>query len=635
MQENTTKRGADILTKVVLGLVALSVGASGGNYIRFRSAASLTSIASVGDGAVPSAEFARRAGEKMHHINSAFGQKISHEDFVKRGFYDGLLRQMIEEELIAQEAMQRGFVLRDEDVAKAIKSSWRLHDGNGNFSQAALNKEIRQLGITQRDYIKRKRNEIQRNSFARAITAPFNTLNLEKSAEQLTIKAYTKYDLEVVRMLPENIAEPENIHDEDLKAFFNEHKKAFEVPELRDLKYVTLNFNDIAKTVSVKDEDIKEFFKTNDFAVPEKRTVRIFLLSSGDLAQQVADAINDGADFVSIATNMLNLSPDEFPEAREFAYDELLPKLAAEVFAVQEKGKASRPIRIGDKYAVGVVSLITPKKDITFDAVKDQIKQEMQADGAKDIIAEKVEEAEKLVDQNESIEDIAKQLNLQVETVGNIDMKGLHKGKEPTEEGKVLRNILPRLFEAPEGIVSEPLKLKDGSYVMAITTKRRPKVEKTFEDVKTEVKEAWVEKYKLNRLKKAMKDVAAEAVKSNIDFITLAKARDLAFTIEKGVSQAELDSAKIPAHVLDKAFKTMKNNVATVMDYPGAYVIKAKVSERPDVEDLEIEIAKANKGLREHFKEDAIRAYINTLKVTYPVKENGAFKKAFATQETQ
>ncbi len=134
---------------------------------------------------------------------------------------------------------------------------------------------------------------------------------------------------------------------------------------------------EIEQKVTVSDSDAKTYYEANKdkFKEPEKIKVSHILVDSEAEAKDILAKLNGGADFATLAKEKSKCpSKDKGGDLGLLAKGQTVPEFEQAAFALQP-GQLSGVVKTQFGYHIIIVTERQPEKELSFDEVKDQLKQ--------------------------------------------------------------------------------------------------------------------------------------------------------------------------------------------------------------------------------------------------------------------
>ena len=322
---------------------------------------------------------------------------------------------------------------------------------NGKFSMEAYNRFLTSVGMTAEQYEAYVRNYeslgLVVNPIADNVILPAATLGaIEKS---MTEERLVRFRF----ISAEQFVKDVTLSDDELKQWYEQHNKAFEIPDYVNLDYVLLNQDAaVAQVQTPAEAELETYYKNNlaRFSTVERRHLKHIQVADLAKAQEiVAKAKQDPAQFDALAKEFsLDAGTKNSGGDLGMIRRGEIPELDTTVFALAQPG-ISEPVKMGNDYHVFQVVTIEAGTVKSFAEVKDEVTKEVRLQLASDKFAHLATELTRLVqEQRDSLAPVVDQLGLKVQEVAGISRTGLL-SKEEVGDKAVAGTELAKIFDTP------------------------------------------------------------------------------------------------------------------------------------------------------------------------------------------
>lgn len=452
-----------------------------------------TAVATVAGTDIPADAFRQQFLDQIQRISRQVGRPITPEQARAFGLDRQVLDRMITEAVLDAEVHRRGLAVSDTEVARLIRENPAFRrPGAQAFEPAYFEQLLRANNLTEQRFIALERREILRrqlvDSLGGGIAAP------AVLTEMIHRHETEQRDIAFLLMGPSAIGTlPEPTQDQ-LRAFYDDHKITFRAPELRSFIYLTLTPAALAPWIQVSDEDLKAAYEVNAarLGTPERRTVQQIVVPTEQDAQDVAEKLKAGASFADIAASR-NLSEKDISIGTVAQSDLIDPKVAQAAFALPEGGTSAL---IAGQFGAALVHVtkIEPAVRVPFEQVADQLRKDIALERARRELLDKHDAVEDERSGGASLAEVAQKLGLNLETVDQVDRSGRDAAGAPMVEGPGHAELMAGVFSSPVGVETDPVQLPQGAGFLWYEVKSiTPARERAFDEVKDQVRSRWVE----------------------------------------------------------------------------------------------------------------------------------------------
>jgi len=165
-------RAGGIIVKVLFGLLIISFG-FWGIYTRsdyFQGHSPETVIATVGDDNIRADDLQRVLQPSLERLRAQLGGAIDQQQIKQFGVVDNLLAQLIDRDLLDQEAARLQLEASDEVIRSAIYDNPAFRGPDGRFDRGLFNQVLIMNRLTEDQLIARLHRDLPRADLLQAIT---------------------------------------------------------------------------------------------------------------------------------------------------------------------------------------------------------------------------------------------------------------------------------------------------------------------------------------------------------------------------------------------------------------------------------------------------------------------------------
>lgn len=551
------RRGAvNIFAKILLGLLIVSFAIWGIADV-FRGFG-MGSLARVGSTEIPVSEFQRSYAITLDNHARQMGRRPTPEEARQMGIDRLVLAELIGAAAIDAHAKELGLALSDRAIITAIENEPAFRGMDGRFSKEALDNVLRRSGLSERGFIALKRQDQIRDQLTGAMVAavpvPDALVNLLHQYREETRK------VEHFTINTAKVQEPGEPTEAQLKETYERQQERFKAPERRQLAVLALTMEAVKKRVTVTEEAVKAAYEADRerYNIPEKRRIQQISFKDVSAAEAAAKAVADGKSFQEVAKEAGASASDI--ELGLLTKDQMLdPAIAQAAFALP-KDHVSPPVRGRFSTVLLRVTEIVPGKKRTFEDVKDEIRDTLAGEHAREEIRKLYDQVEDQRAGGKPLKEIAAKLGSEFVSVAAIDRSGMSPEGKPVLLLPDTQNLLQAAFEGEVGSEIEPVELADGGIAWVDVISVTPERLKPLEEVKAEVKAAWRE----TEFAKAVAQLADKLVtraNNGEPMIKLAQEAGGTFDISLPFNRSGARSG-LPAAAVNRAFALAPNAAA-------------------------------------------------------------------------
>ena len=596
-----------LVMAVLMGLLIVSFAVWGvGDMLRgFTS----DTVAKVGSVKITQQEYSEKLQSELYRLQRQLHQPLTPQQARALGLDAQVLDRMIDDSALDERARQLGLAISDQTIADAVRNDPGLKGADGKFDTAKFNEYLRDAGLTERGFIAQQRDVYLRQqlqySLVDGLSAPKPLVQalLDTESETRAISYFTLPAAAAGDIPPPSEAV--------LKAYFDRRKAQWRAPEYRNFDELVVTPASLAKLDSVNDEDAQAQYekdKTTKYTVPETRKLQQIVFPSEAEASEAAAQIKAGTSFEDIAKARKLADADlNFGDVSKAGVFD--PAVADAAFALPQ-GAVSTPVKGQFGYVLVKDLSVTPGSVKSFDAVKGAIKQAIAATRAVDQVQSLHDKIEDARGNGKSVAEAGKSLGLTATAYSGIDREGRDAaGAKVDVVEKDL--VLPAVFASDIGVDDEPLATKDHGYVWFSVTKIDPAHDRTFDEVKAKVMEAW----RAEEAAKRLAATAAETVKkldSGADIAELAKSAGAEVKIAQDIRRS--GGGGLAPEVAAAVFTVGPSGAGSVAAASGRLVYKVTADTIPPPVAGDPQAATSAERLKAEMSNSLVEQYVGALK---------------------
>ncbi len=623
------RRGAvNWMAKALLGLLIVAFALWGVADV-FRNYGRGT-LARIGNTEISIDEYRQAYQEEMASISRRLGgRRLTAEQAKMLGVEQRTLSRLIATAAIDAHARELRLAISDQAIADMIRSDPAFQDAAGKFSSENFRFVLRQNGIGEARYMASRRKDEVREQLT-------DTLLAGVSPPQYLIDLLHRYrdETRVIEFFTPDydklvkVAEPD---EAKLKEFYEQSKRQFMTPELRKVNALLLTRADVKARLPVTEEETKASYEQDKekFNVPEKRRVVQLSFPDKAAAEKAYTELAAAPNLIEAAAK-LGFKESDIDLGLLARKDMIDSKIGDVAFSLG-KDELSKPIDGQFSTALVRVTDIVPGKQRPYDEVKNEIRDRLAEERASQEIQALHEKVESERSAGKSFKEIAESLKLPFLEIAETDRAGKTSAGKPAIEHAEAAKIAEAAFAGAVGLEAEAADLGDGGYVWAEVLGVTPEKQKSFEEVKAEVKAGAMEAER----RKEVVAIASKLVER------LSKGESLEALAAETGGKAEKTPAVtrstsppgLPQNAVQQAFALPKGGATSAPTVDGkariilrvADVIPAPPPTPEQTERLKNEVAR-------QMQQDVLAEYVSGLEARYGLSVNdAALKQALGT----
>lgn len=560
------RRGASTwLAKVLIAVLVLSFAVWGIADI-FRGFGA-NQLARVGDTEITATEFQRDYSRALQRLSQQAGRPIPSDEAIQFGLPQRILLTLATDALLTDAAKDYGVDVGDERVATAIRDDQSFQGPAGTFDRSRFQRILAANGLSEDGYIEDQRKTMDRRQLVDGLFGGLDVPTVYLAAanqyqnEERTISYFV-----VGRDTIDAIADPT---EEELSAFYEDHKAAFAAPEYRTLSLLQANAETLADPSSISDEKVRSVYDSspNRFGTPEKRDVQQVVFGERADAEAAKEALSSGASFDEVLASAGRTMDDV--DLGSVSRDEIIdPAVADAAFAMTGPGSEVVDGRFGT--VLVRVSAITPAERQPFEEVADTIRQELAADAAEREVLDLYDEIEDAFAGGATMSEVSKRFGLPMREVPAVSAAGTAPDGS-TVDLPAKDSLLEDAFDTELGSDNPPIQVGQSDYLWYRVTDVMPARDRALDEVRGEVIAAWTQEKVASRVE----ELATEAATRIRNGETIeAVAQSMGASVQTSAPFTRRGNAEgVPASAVTAAFEGPEGSVADTVAPDGGHIV--------------------------------------------------------------
>jgi len=606
-----------IVTLILFSLLILSFAVWGIGDI-FRGGGSAQLVAEVGDTVIDQQSFARELSGEVANLNRQLGSQLSGQQLQAFGVPQQVLSRMISQAILDEQAGRMGLIVTQDQLVYRLQETPGFQDGTGRFDPNRVAMFLRQIGMSEQQYLALLREEILRQQLTGALTeavvapAPLAEQLLSYRGER---RVADYLAIETDRF--DEIGEPDAAA---LREVYDNADGQFMRPAYKSITLVVLGVDEAARNVAVSDARVAEAFEArkDEFVEPERRKVRQALLPDEAAAQALSQRLAEGADFAAAVEEATGRPPVDLGTVTQ---DDLPGGLGEPVFAL-EQGKPSAPIQTALGWHMVLVSEIEPAKEATLAEHEAELRRSLVIEEAVNIVIGQANHFDEELAAGASLEQAAAQVKQEVREIPAIDSQGRTPEGERVEDLPPMEDFLRVLNATSAGETSSLTESVEGDFFILRVDGVTPEEKRSFEEVRDQVAEQWRENERARLAREKGEEIAARLNEGQA-FATVAESEGLAPLVTPPVTRLESNRQQgIDPRIPPQLFEVARGEAKTFALPDRQIVIQVKEVLPPAGETRDTRLAQIEQQLAGSMQDDIFQQFLNALQQDFNVTVN-------------
>lgn len=486
MLDSLRKHATGWVAKVLFGFLVLSFAIWGIGDI-FRVPQGGGTVAEVAGSDVSVQEVGREFENRVARMQEQFGATFDRRTAASLGVLQQAVDSTVARRLVDAHARELELTAADDTVAELIRNDPGLQ-GTGGFERERFDLFLRQIGLTEAQYIELVRTDLVRNELIGAMTGPVQV-------PQMLARKLVEFRLEQRRgkaaIVDVASIEVEAPSEEALSAYLAANATTYQAPEYRSITLVTLAPEDLLAEIEVSDADLQAAYdaRMDLYRTPEQRKLEQLLAPDEATIKRAAELAAGGQSFTQVA-EALKDEKVERTEVGPLAKGDLPEALDAAAFALAP-GALSAPVQTPFGWHLLRPMEIVPEEVQAFDTVKEELRRELSLEQAANQLPDFATRLDDELAAGTAMEEAAQKQGIEPLRLERIDRTGHTPSHERLAADRLNAEILERVFTATQGETSLLEQTEDGRYFMFRIDGVEPAHDRPLAEVRTEVEAAW------------------------------------------------------------------------------------------------------------------------------------------------
>ena len=532
-------------------------------------------VATVGDHKIEAPEFQQAFRRQLTEVGRMLGGRVEPTPAMRRGIAEQTLDRLVTLAAISGEVRRLGLSVPDDALRQAVFEIPAFRNPAGVFDRIQFEAVLRNNNLTEPRFLDLVRTDLGQRQLMEAVqsgvTAPAVLLN------QVFAFQREQRVADLVELPFTAAPEPGEPSEADLRRTYEDNPAAYSAPAFRRIQAVVLSPDTLARDIQVPDEDVAAYYEQHkaEYVTAEKRSVEVLVTQDEAVAQQLARAWIAGAGWAEMQKQVADAGGSSVVLDDATPAEIPAPDLATAVFAAAPDTVAG-PVQTGFGWQVLRVTKVLPGTERPLAAATDDIRTKVARDRAADQVYARANQLEDALGAGTPLDRIPADLGA-AGVAGTLDAQGNTPDGEPAPlpgSPALHQAIVTAAFAVNKG---DPPRLTEGpeqSYFAVQVEDATPPAPKPFADVQARVRENWQRDTRRHAQEVvAAKLLAAAKAGSLDDAATIAGLR----TQRTPPAGRSAPVPGVPQQLVEPLF-SLKPNDATMVETPEGFVV-AKLAE--------------------------------------------------------
>jgi len=580
-------------------------------------------VVTVGEKKVSLKEFQEAYKNMLQFYTNIYKKQLSEEMIERLGLKQQVLDQLINKEVLVQQAKGLNICVSKEDVRKEIVKTQAFQE-NGVFSQRAYEKVLSYYEISAKDFEKQQEESLIVDALEKMVTGSVK-VSKKEIEDAFSLEGETA-KIEYIYFSPEEVKKEMIVSEEEVKDYYEKNKEDFTIPEKIQVKFLVFDPVIFEKKVNISEQDIADYYQLDPYQFSEEGKVRArhILLKVKEKAapeieekiknkaEKILEEIESGADFGSLAKKYSEdtVSAEKNGDLGYFSRGTMVKSFEKTAFSLKP-GEVGPLVKTQFGFHIIKVEDVKKAGIKPVEQVKDEIIKELKKEKARQLVLKEAKRAFNRLFKSKDLEEYAKNNKFDLRESGYFaygqssedlpDKQVFSETAFALSDGDLApifaigqKYYLVKLEDRQEKHIPELEKIK-------ITVNKKVREIKTLEETKTWAEEVLVQ---LNEKKTSWKVLEKEAG-LKLEKTELKRQGDYVpgIGVDKELKN-EIFSLSKETPYISAAYKTEK----------GSYLIRLTEKGIPETFSMKKEKSNVINRLLQKKKADVFKRYIEKLK---------------------
>ncbi|MFL2843451.1 MAG: SurA N-terminal domain-containing protein [Alphaproteobacteria bacterium] len=531
-------------------------------------------LAKIGNRELNAQNYLFNFNREVNRISNQLERIVTTEEAINSGLHYQILDRSLVELSANAASDEIGLIASDDAIKKRILSTNAFKNAFNQFDRNIFEQIIRQNGLTEDSFLVLERDSHVLSQLSKSV---FKDINPPSALNDLLFRyQFERRNVDYIIISPDEISQEDEVDKNEIEIFYNENINLYKTEETRDFSVISLNVSTLSKLENVSDEEINIFYEDNkyNYYEPEKRSYYLIPYFSNEDAIKALENYSFNGDIEKILIDR-NLNINDVDQGL-ITFDDGISESVSETAFNASLNQLSGPTESPFGPSLIYVNEIISEKEIKIEEIKDQIIIDIQKDKAKDKVYSLYGEIEDLRAEGKTLEEIAEEKSLSIESFKNINDVGQR------IDGSIIKN--PSLEELINLIflndVDEDLEPYEDSEdnlnffrIDNINYSQQIPLNEAMENIKLSI----LENKSIENVKTKSKEIfdRLKEYNNNLDFIS--DENDLAIA-KSGILGRTSSNEIFTSKALSEIFKTEKGSSFIVNAAIGNSIVIGKVS---------------------------------------------------------
>ena len=559
-------------------------------------------LAKIGNRELNAQNYLFNFNREVNRISNQLERIVTTEEAINSGLHYQILDRSLVELSANAASDEIGLIASDDAIRKRILSTNAFKNAFNQFDRNIFEQIIRQNGLTEDSFLVLERDSHVLSQLSKSV---FKDINPPSALNDLLFRyQFERRNVDYIIISPDEISQEDEVDKNEIEIFYNENINLYKTEETRDFSVISLNVSTLSKLENVSDEEINIFYEDNkyNYYEPEKRSYYLIPYFSNEDAIKALENYSSNGDIEKILIDR-NLNINDVDQGL-ITFNDGISESVSETAFNASLNQLSGPTESPFGPSLIYVNEIISEKEIKIEEIKDQIIIDIQKDKAKDKVYSLYGEIEDLRAEGKTLEEIAEEKSLSIESFQNINDFGQR------IDGSIINNpsleeLINLVFLNDVDEDLEPYEDNEGNLnffrIDNINYSQQIPINEAMESIRLSI----LENKSIENVKTKSKEIfdRLKEYNNNLDFIS--DENDLAIATS-GILSRTSSNEIFTSKALSEIFKTEKGSSFIVNAAIGNSIVIGKVSNIDLLEKTEERMEAINEINKSRLENDLI-----------------------------
>ncbi|MCW8869666.1 MAG: SurA N-terminal domain-containing protein [Proteobacteria bacterium] len=547
-------KSTGLFMTIVMGILILAFALWGvGDYF---SQSSSDSLATVNGETITYSDYSNQFATYRQNMLNQFGDQLEPDFFDSPMMRRNFLESMINSELHRQAAFENGYTVTGDQIRSILSDVEIFQNADGQFDRELYAGYLAQTNQSAQALQARIVNE----EAGQAVNQLFDetAFMTPKEAKTIAILRNQTRDFDYFLIQANQFAEDVTVSDDEISDYYNSNSNQFMTQEMVKVDYIELDAEQVANQIEVTEQDALSYYEENKqrFEKSAQRKASHILINDDNQAQETLNTIqtqlDQGTSFADLAKEY-SQDPGSAEQGGDLGLvnpGDMVEEFDEALFSMEE-GQISEPVKTQFGFHIIKLEEIKAARVPSFEEVRTDIVQELQASQAQTLFLDRANELSGLVlDAQSGLSQAAEETNLTVETTDFFPRSG---GEGLAANPEFVKMAYSSMVKN-DLLNSDVVNLSETHIAFIHMNQVKPAELKPLDDVKETIKTRLVNEKSVEMAQQLADEVKVKAQQDGLELNALKDEFDLNLVAARDVKRT---GSNHPVNVVSAVFRLM------------------------------------------------------------------------------